>query len=154
MLERIGSDVEALHQDLTVANASAWQQYTLAFPSEDNGAQYYTIQDKRPVMGKRTRYLRQYFRHVRAGAQRVGAAGTDGIRCAAFVHGDGSIAVVIHTRVAGAVELHGLPAGRYGMSMTTDTLSGFELPQQTVGGTEPLTVVAPGKGVMTIYTRS
>ena len=79
MLEHIGSDVEDLYSDLTVAHVSAWQQYTLAFPTTDNGAQYFQIVDGRPVVASRTRYLRQYFHYVRMGAQRLGS-GERGVR--------------------------------------------------------------------------
>src|SRR4030095_3845796 len=45
MLEFIGADYEMLHQDLKEGWASSWQQYTLAYPTNDDGAQYFVIND-------------------------------------------------------------------------------------------------------------
>ena len=67
MLEHIDSDVEDLYKDLTIARVSAWQQYTIAYPTADNGAHYYSIINSAPVIGSRTPALRQYFRYVRMG---------------------------------------------------------------------------------------
>ncbi|MDA0770708.1 MAG: hypothetical protein O2821_10845 [Chloroflexi bacterium] len=83
MLEHIGADYNELHQDLTVGNNSSWQQYTLAFPVEDNGAQYIVLsspEDQMPgvQIGRRTRYLQQYFKYIRAGAQRIEATRMEG----------------------------------------------------------------------------
>ncbi|MBK6496134.1 MAG: hypothetical protein IPG05_13715 [Gemmatimonadetes bacterium] len=114
MLEHIGSDVEDLYKDLTLAQVSAWQQYTLAYPTRDNGAQYYYIKNGRPVAGQRTEALRQYFRHVRAGAYRVGAASdTPRVRPVAFTNPDGRVVVVLHLEGREVLTLKGLPAGYY-----------------------------------------
>lgn len=114
MLEHIGSDAEDLYKDLTIAQVSAWQQYTLAYPTTDNGAQYYYIKNGRPVAGQRTEALRQYFRHVRAGAFRVGAASdTPRVRPVAFTNPDGRVVVVLHLERSEVLTLKGLPAGRY-----------------------------------------
>ncbi len=43
MLEHIGSGVEDLYKDLTIAGNSSWQQYTLAYPTRPTtAAQYYS----------------------------------------------------------------------------------------------------------------
>ena len=103
MLERIGTNYEALHKDLKLARNSSWQQFTLAFCTGDNGAQYYWINNadvNNPVvnMGRRTRFLRQYFKFIRQGATRIGAATTDSsIDPLAFVNTDGSPVVVVKT---------------------------------------------------------
>ena len=62
MLEHIGSGADDLYKDLTLANVSAWQQYTLAWPSVDDGAHHYTIINDIPVMGSRSRQLRRNHR--------------------------------------------------------------------------------------------
>ena len=114
MLEHIGSDVEDLYKDLTLAQISAWQQYTLAYPTTDNGAQYYYIKDGRPVAGQRTEALRQYFRYVRAGAYRVAAASdTPRVRPVAFTNPDGRVVVVLHLERREVLTVKGLPAGHY-----------------------------------------
>ena len=114
MLEHIGSDAEDLYKDLTIAQVSAWQQYTLAYPTTDNGAQYYYIKNGRPVAGQRTEALRQYFRHVRAGAYRLGAVSdTPRVRPVAFTNPDGRAVVVLHLERREVITLKGLPPGRY-----------------------------------------
>src|SRR5690606_6304538 len=70
MLERIGADYVALHQDIKMGLNSSWQQFTLAGPTSwgpDNGDRYYIIDDTvvaNPVVsiGDRTKFLRQYFK--------------------------------------------------------------------------------------------
>jgi hypothetical protein len=114
MLEHIGSGVEDLYKDLTLANVSAWQQYTLAFPTSDDGAQYYYIYNNTPIMGSRTPGLRQYFKYVRNGAYRVGASSTDStLRPVAFTNPNGKAVVVIHVDQAKTISLGGLPSGSY-----------------------------------------
>lgn len=84
MLEHIGSGHEDLYKDLTLGRVSAWQQFVLApvfgasKPANDNGGSLFTVDISDPYRPKlrmmsRTRYLRQYFKFVRAGALRVAA---------------------------------------------------------------------------------
>ncbi|MDX2260717.1 MAG: hypothetical protein SFU84_03360 [Gemmatimonadales bacterium] len=114
MLEHIGSDVEDLYRDVTIANASGWQQFTLAFPTSDNGAQYYTITNGQPVMGSRTGPLRQYFRYVRRGAHRVGATSDNsGVRPVGFTNPGGGPVVVMHASGVETFAITGLRPGRY-----------------------------------------
>ena len=68
MLERIGADYIRLHEDLSVANNVAWQQFTLAYPStKDNGARLYNIdRNQNPPRvneGSRTAFLKHYFKY-------------------------------------------------------------------------------------------
>src|SRR5262249_23852997 len=83
MLEFIGADYKRLHQDIKEALVSSWQQYCFAYPTKDDGAQYFVIDDSdsaRPVvtMGTRTRFLQQYFKYIRLGAVRLGATSDNG----------------------------------------------------------------------------
>jgi len=152
MLEHIGSGVEDLYTDLTVGQVSAWQQYTLAFPTEDNGAQLFRIVDGRPVLGTRTRYLRQYFHYVRMGAQRLGAQSTSSnVRAVAFDNANKNLVVVLHAKRPGPVEVRGLRPGRYGASATTRTVTWAELGTQVIEGGGALTVTIPDAGVVTVY---
>jgi hypothetical protein len=147
MLEHIGSGYEDLYKDLALGNASAWQQFTLAFPSStDDGGKYYLIDTTaaggpRVVMGNRTRYLAQYFRHVRAGAVRVGATSSrGGVEPLAFVNADGRAVVVVKTAGGATLAVSGLPAGRYRVTSTTASTTAAD------GGTFD---VAPGGSLST-----
>lgn len=152
MLEHIGSSVEDLYKDLTLAQVSAWQQFVLAFPTADNGAQYYPIVDGKPVMGNLTRYLRQYFRYVRMGAVRVGArSDTPQLRPVAFRNVGGRLVVVIHIDREGPIEVRGLAPGRYGTSVTTTSATGVEQAEKVVGANGILTFTATATGVATVY---
>jgi hypothetical protein len=90
MLEHIGSGFDDLYQDLTVANVSAWEQFTLAFCGNrdnlDNNGVYYQINQTNPSSPKvnitnHAKLLRQVFAYVRAGAVRIGAT-SGGRACA------------------------------------------------------------------------
>lgn len=117
MLEHIGSGVEDLYKDLTVANVSGWEQYVLAYPTSDNGAQYYTITNGQPVMGSLTGPLRQYFRYVRHGAHRVGATSDkSGVRPVGFTNPGGGPVVVLHASGVETFAITGLRPGRYEVS--------------------------------------
>lgn len=107
MLEHIGSGLDALWADLTIGNVSAWQQYTVAFPTDDNGAQYFPIVGTTVTTGSRTRDLGTVFRAVRPGMVRVKVQGGMG-----FV----SPMVVVVRSVGGTYGLRGLRPGRYSLS--------------------------------------
>jgi hypothetical protein len=152
MLEHIGSGVEDLYTDLTVGQVSAWQQYALAFPAADNGGHYYSIVNGQPVMGDRSRYLRQYFHYVRAGARRVSAQSNTPLdRPVAFQNANGRVVVVIHVGQADSIEVRGLRPGKYGASETTSSATGTELGDQVVGSNGRLALAVPSAGVLTIY---
>jgi len=152
MLEKIGADVDDLHRDLTIGNVSAWQQFTLAYPTKDNGAQYYRIVDGRPVLGSRTRYLRQYFHYVRPGAVRIGTTvGDPALRVAAFLDRQGRAVVVVHLDAARDLTVRGLPAGRYGASLTNEQALAAELEPLLVGEDGVGRLRATSGGVLTIY---
>jgi hypothetical protein len=156
MLEHIGSGYEDLHEDLAIANASAWQQFALAFPTgDDNGAQYYLIDKSDPASprilpGSRTPYLRQYFRYIRRGARRIGAASrVRSLAPLAFVDSNGTTVVVVKSTGLAEFAVGGLPAGRYRVSHTTS--AGFEetgVVSVTSSGIAHLTI--PGAGVLTL----
>jgi hypothetical protein len=154
MLEHIGSDVEDLYKDISLGRASAWQQFVLAFPTSDDGAQYYVISNNQPVLGSRTRYLRQYFKYIRLGAQRIGAVSDNAeLRPLAFVNSNGRSVIVIHAGRSGNVFVRGLAPGTYGTSVTTSGATGTELGDQVVGAAGTITVAVPAVGVLTIYRK-
>jgi hypothetical protein len=154
MLEHIGSGVDDLYEDLVVGQASAWQQFTLGVGVGDGGGQYYQILDGRPVMASRTRFLRQYFRYVRMGAQRLGAqSSTSDVRVVAFKNPARGLVVVLHTDHGRPVELRGLRPGNYGVSVTTSSQTSAELGDHAVGAAGTLTFTALAAGVATAYAK-
>lgn len=156
MLEWIGADQTDLHEDLKIAQVSSWQQYTLAFPNQpDNGSQYYLVDDTdidNPVvtMGKRTKFLRQYFRYIRPGARRIGAETTSAaFDPLAFVNSDGRVVVVVKADAAGKITIRGLPAGVYGISYATNEQTGEQRQIQAINN--ELVTNIPSAGVITIF---
>lgn len=126
MLEYVGADHIDLHEDLTVGNASAWQQFTLGFTAPDNGAQYFQVDTvARPAtvqIGTRTPFLARYFRNARMGATRIGATSESRrLEPAAFVNKDGSVAVVLLAARGSQFSVVGLPAGEYSVVYTTES---------------------------------
>lgn len=150
MLEHIGSDIEDLYKDLTIANVSAWQQYTLAYPTSDNGAQYIVITNGRPALGFRSLPLRQYFRYVRIGADRIGATSdTPRVRPVAFLNPGAKAVVVLHTSQGEVMAVNGLPAGTYAVS--AHPASAASVGTAVVGSDGQLRFTVQGAGVVTVY---
>ncbi len=155
MLEHIGSSYKDLHDDLKTGYCSSWEQYTLAFPAKkDNGGAYFRIDDTDPdnpgiVMGKRTPFLRQYFRYIRKDAVRIDATSSDPIfDPLAFVNKNGNQVVVIKSTGKGNVRIEGLSPGAYGVSYGPDT------PEDQLELTEqPFLVRIPQHSVVTIYRK-
>lgn len=114
MLEHIGSGVDALYADLTLGNVSSWQQYTVAFPTADDGAQLFPITNGIVTTGSRTHGLRPYFTTVRPGAIRVKATSDNGVvRTTGFINSNGWPVAVLHTSAAGNYVVRGVRPGRY-----------------------------------------
>jgi O-glycosyl hydrolase len=135
MLEHLTGDVAELHDDLTKANVSAWQQYGIAYtssPERERAGGYHYLVDlstrERPTvrMAPRTRALAQYFRFVRAGAVRIGATSNNADkRAVAFTNANGAHVVVVYAnRIGGTMSVVGLPPGSYGIRYTTGDETG------------------------------
>jgi hypothetical protein len=159
MLEHIGSGYEDLHQDLKVGNNSAWQQFTLAYCSGDDGGSYYWIDYKDPDrpeirLGNRTKFLRQYFKYVRNGAVRIGAT-TDRNEFdpLAFINKDGGYVVVVNANQGGSFSVSGLPAGGYGIKYTTSSSYDVNLKDVVLVKGQVLITSIPASGVLTIYSK-
>ena len=158
MLEKIGADYQDLAKDLTLANASSWQQYTLAYEDEtgnDNGAQYLIVAPSgTPIrLASRTRYLRHYFRAARLGAVRIGASTTnDAFSPIAFVNADGRQAVVVQATRAGLVAVAGLEPGRYAVARTVDDRDG-QTDEIIISAGQELHATISGKGVLSVVRR-
>jgi len=163
MLEHVGGDTAELHTDLTVANASAWQQYGIAtelsLKDKDRGAYYYvrdlaTRDTPKLKMAERTRGLAQYFRYIRAGAVRIGATSSSGdVLPVAFRNPGGSAVVVAQAKSPATIRVTGLPAGVYGLRYTTSLETGRELPVARISSGEALAARIPAAGVITFYQK-
>jgi hypothetical protein len=161
MLEWIGADYETLHEDLKTANNSAWQQYTLAFPNQpDNGAQYFRVDDKNianPTVAieSRAAFLRQYFRYVRAGAQRVGAESSNpNFDALAFINSNGGYVLVVKTSAPGSIAVQNLPPAKYGVSYATAKQADVSAPDAAIKAGETLNAAIPSAGVLTVYSKN
>jgi hypothetical protein len=157
--EKIRHDYEALHRDLKLARVSAWEQFALAYPVQDNGAQYYWIDNSdanNPTVhiGSRTKFLRQYFKYIRAGAVRIDAATTNNsFDPLAFINSDGGHVVVIKADNSGSFSIEGLPAGTYGIKYTTPSEYDVDLTDTTISNGQSLNTSIPAKGALTVYAR-
>jgi hypothetical protein len=157
MLERIGADHVTLHEDLSEGLNSAWQQFALAFPTVDNGAQYFVVDRNDPSnpqvrIGSRTKFLRQYFKFVRHGALRLGAtSNNEAIDPLCFRNKDGKYVVVIKAGGGGAISIRGLPAGIYGIKYTTNSQYDIDAADATITSGQSLETNIPAAGVITIY---
>ena len=155
MTEHIGSGYDDLLMDITLGRASTWEQYVLAFPTSDNGAQYYTIQGTTVNTGSRTKWLRHYFRHVRRGAVRVEATtATGGIVPVAFRNPNGRVAVIVKYDSPGTISIGGLPAGTYGVGFESQATSDGTMPDVTVGSDGVATLQVQSQGVVALFGRS
>jgi len=162
MLEHGGSGHEDLHADLTLANISAWQQFGLAFCGDrDIGGNYFPIfggslGNNTPVVrtGEMTKFLRQYFRYVALGAERVGATTANAqFAPVGFRNSNGKFVVVVKASAGGSFSISGLPAGTYGIDYTTASAYMVPLANQTITGAQLLSTAIPAAGVLTVFAR-
>jgi hypothetical protein len=156
MTEFGGATYLDLHSDLKAGKVSAWEQYTMGYPTEDNGYQYFYVTESNANfvvnMGSRTKFLRQYMKFIRSGAVMKGATNTnrnfDGLP---FQNANGTYVVPIQCQTAGSVTVENLPAGTYGIKYTTATEYNVDLPNQTVPAGGSVTFTIPAAGVATVY---
>jgi hypothetical protein len=152
MLEHGGANYQELHADLKLANVSAWQQFALAYCTEDNGFQYYPVQGDDFILGERTKYLRQYFKYIRKGAVRFQALSSSAdFDPVAFLNTDQTYVIVVKANDGGALAIGGLPEGIYGIKYTTDRQYDVDLPNLTILAGQELETAIPEKGVITIF---
>lgn len=156
-LEKIGATYEALHEDLEIGRNSAWAQYTLAGSGGDTGGSYYIVDLADPGapvvrLGRRTRFLRQYFKFVRRDAVRIGAASTNAAFAPlAFVNANGRVVVVTRAATGGVLLVRGLVEGTYGIKYTTDEGYDVDLPDAEVAAVGTVETRMPAAGVITVY---
>jgi len=159
MLEHIGSGYRDLHEDLKVAGVSAWQQFALAYPAkDDDGAQYYRVENDgsrkaKLVMGRRTRYLRQYFRYIRPGSVRVQAdSNIPEVDAVAFTGPGQRFVVVIKSDAPARMTLSGMPAAKYAAHYTTQRETDVPATDLRASATS-VEVSIPGAGVITVFSQ-
>ncbi|HEY0304853.1 MAG TPA: glycoside hydrolase family 30 beta sandwich domain-containing protein, partial [Longimicrobiales bacterium] len=154
MLEHIGSGYQDLHDDLKHARVSAWQQFALAFGANDDGSQYFTVSGSQVNIASRTRFLRQYFKYVRAGAVRIDATSANAaLDPLAFINTNGGYVVVVKATAAASFTVGGLPAGQYGIKYTTSAAYDVNHPDVTIGSSQTVSTSIPAAGVITIYRK-
>lgn len=163
MLEKFNGDTflyRKLHEDLKSARVSAWQQFALAFPTNDNGAQYYWIDRSNPAspkvnMGVRTRFLLHYFRYIRSGAERIGATTTNsGVDPLAFINPDGKVVAVVTAEGAATFSVDQLPPGVYGVRYTTSAQFHVDAGDVNLPAGQLLQTSIPAAGVVTIFQKA
>jgi hypothetical protein len=148
---------EVLHQDLKVGNNSAWEQGVLA--SEEGPMSLYHVDVSNPAqpvvsINEKTKFTRQYYKHVRRGAVRIGATSSNGaLDPLAFVNINGRHVVVVKASGAATFTVGGLPAGTYGLSYATSDEWGVDQPDQTIDAGQTVSASIPGSGVITVYAR-
>lgn len=160
MAERLGADYATLHRDLKFGQVSSWQLYALGAVDADPDTRTGYVQidpAQRPirvVASNRARLLSQYFRQVRAGAQRFEARSRDlAVDPLAFRNPDGRVVVVVKVDRPRALAIRGLPPGRYAVSYSSDTEYQVALPGQVVEADGELDTRMPAVGVLTAYAQ-
>jgi hypothetical protein len=126
-MEYFPGNVDHLIEDLTVANASAWEKYAVA--QTNPGSDYaYVLADlsnpSSPTFSPTgpTKPLVPFFKYVRLGAVRVGATSDDGaFKPVAFVNGNGSHVVVVKANSSGTLNISGIPDATYGVFTATNS---------------------------------
>jgi hypothetical protein len=160
MLEHVGAGHETLHEDLSIGRNVAWEQFALAYPSdEDDGTKHFYVTKSddgtRTVrLGRRSRFLRQYFAYVRKGAVRTECTSDDGrVAPLGFVTPDGRDVIVVKTAAAASFVIFGLAPGRYGLEYTTDELGPTRLDDVEVdaAGAALVRAAIPARGVLTVF---
>jgi hypothetical protein len=164
MLEYIGAGFEEFYEDLTIANVTAWGQFSLAYCGRRRNLEargiYFQVDQSTPTapvvsITHVSRLLRQVFMYVRPGAVRLGAVSSHAaIRPLAFRNRNGRSVVTGWTTGAASFAIRGLPAGSYGINYSvTGGAWNREMPAATIAGGELLRVEMPAAGVVTIYGR-
>jgi hypothetical protein len=138
---------QVLHDDLKNGRNSAWQG--MAF------ADLYTVNAGNPPtfnLRDDIRFNAQYFRYIRLGAQRIGAATADArYDPLGFINANGTYVTVIKADAAGDVTISGLPAGDYRVSYAIAGSSSAASAPIGVAAGGTLRTTIPGAGVLTVF---
>jgi hypothetical protein len=156
MTEFGGATYLHLFDDLKTGKVSAWEQYSLGYPTSDNGYQHFYITGSNPNfnvnMGSRTKFLRQYMKFIRRGAVMTGVTNSsNNFQGLPFQNANGTYVVPIKCTTGGTINVVGLPAGTYGIKYTTASAYNVDLPNQTISNGQYITFTMPAAGVVTVY---
>ncbi len=154
--------MEALHLDLTEANASAWEQYGICSVSDshesDGGGAYFLLGSDFTsyVMNPNSWYLRQIMNYVRPGDVRIRIdSSSQKVRPLAFRSADGRTTAVLinsHSRPL-SVLIQGLPPRSYDFIVTDATRKGYRFPPKETAGGQDLIFDMPSKSIITVWGR-
>lgn len=156
-----GSDLDVarhIHLCLTEADAVSWERFgadgffelpydVVISPDSDN---------REAALNSTAWHIRQYSRHIRPGAVRVGfAGGSDSVKGLAFRPKGRDLPVIVLINTSGEprrVEIDGLPAGRYARSFTSvpEKAFGRAVPEEVVDAPGRLTIDLPPRSVTTL----
>ncbi|MFX0194686.1 MAG: T9SS type A sorting domain-containing protein [Candidatus Hodarchaeota archaeon] len=157
---------KTLHEDLKLGRNSAWQQGTLGGQIIWNPkTSILVIDDTNPNivitrLHEKTKYTRQYYKFVRAGARRIEASSNNNnFDPLAFLNTDGKCVVIVKANSGDSFTIQGLPAGNYGIKYTTGdgknqpTAFDVSLPDVSISDGQTLTTNIPAAGVITVYAK-
>jgi len=140
---------QVLHDDLKNGRNSAWQGTLLQELFSINLAD---VQHPAITLREDTRFNLQYYRYIRAGAQRIGASSVaDPFDPVAFINTNGTYVVVVEAGGAGDVSVAGLPAGDYRVSYAIAGRSEPASAPITVAPGGILRTTMPAAGVLTVF---
>ncbi len=158
MLERGDADYSNhLHVDLKTIGVVAWEEYALAYINSVGfpNYQYFDIPNAGATtfaIASAAKFFRQYFKHVRRGAQRVDAtSGSGTFDPVAFRNTNGKVVVIVKASGSGSFTVGGLPANTYGLFYTTNAEYNTVLSNQTIASGQTISTSIPAAGVLTIY---
>jgi hypothetical protein len=104
------------------------------------------------MIAERAKFLRQYFKFIRAGAIRIEASSQDPpFDPLAFINKDGKYVVVLKAAKGGSFSIEGLPPGKYGIKYTTHDEYDKARSDTTLQKDKELKTSIPDRGIITIY---
>lgn len=127
MLEYVDGDIDDLFDDLTQADATAWQQFGIATrdrPGKPPPAGWLIVAPAAPGvapdLSDSARALAQIFTHVPQGSVRIDAgSSTRGLKSVGFLTPGGKVVLAFKSADGGILTIRGLPSGRY--RLTSDS---------------------------------
>ncbi len=155
------NDQYELYRDLTYACVSAWQCGIMAevnSGANPNTSILMNIDDSdtaNPVINEnpKARYYRQYFKYIPTGAVRIDATVSGPHQVTAYKDTLNREIVVINAQYADSFSIAGLSDGTYGITYSTVSENGTQLPDVIISGGNNLNVSIPNEGVITVFDK-
>ena len=158
MLEHVAGNSYHLHQDVQLANASAWQSYGIGGWAPDDGKPrrgsliYIDPKTGATEPSHQGRRLLQDMRYVRRGAERMDAAvEVPKYFAAAFENPDGGQVVVVRAEEKGPIVIRGLKDDRYAATYANWRSGGNAARVIQAAAAGAVVVHMPTKGVVTLF---